>query len=110
MDSYIQKVAEELAITLSRKNKDYAPTDEFSNFRMAGNLAGLTEWDAILIQIGIKFSRLQSLVAEGVGRAEYEGVRDTLMDLAGYCVIGAANQDIGQAPPRNPTWLVEPGD
>lgn len=93
MTTHIQNAVNELATTLARKNSDYAPTDEFSNFRLAAHLAGLKPWDAMLIQIGIKYSRLMNLVSEGVGHSEYEGVRDTLMDLAGYAVIAAGYQD-----------------
>lgn len=100
MSSYIQTAAKQLVDTLARKNSDYAPTDEFSNFRMAAELAGLQAWDAMLIQIGIKYSRLMNLVSEGVGSAEFEGVRDTLMDLAGYAVIAAGYQDSTHEPLR----------
>lgn len=89
MPEYIQKAAEELVSTLSRKNKDYAPTDEFSNFRGAAELAGIGTWDAMLVQIGIKYTRLQGL-ADGLSSPEYESVRDTLLDLAGYSIIAAA--------------------
>jgi hypothetical protein len=94
LTSYIQNVAHELATTLSKKNSDYAPTDEFSNFRMAAELPGIDMFDVMLGQIGIKYTRLMSLV-QGVlyEGAEYEGVRDTLVDLAGYAVIAAAYLD-----------------
>lgn len=93
MTERIEKVANELAVTLSRKNKDYAPTDEFSNFTLAGELAGLLAWDAILVQIGIKYGRLLNLVSAGISQPEYESIRDTLVDLAGYSVIAAAYLD-----------------
>lgn len=117
MTTHIQNAVNELATTLARKNSDYAPTDEFSNFRMAGELAGLQAWDAILIQIGIKYTRLMNLVSDGVGHSEYEGVRDTLMDLAGYAVIAAGYQDSqnrdrdAKVSPLNnvKTWIVPLG-
>lgn len=93
MTTHIQNAVNELATTLARKNSDYAPTDEFSNFTLAAELAGLQAWDAVLIQIGIKYSRLMNLVSDGVSAPEYESVRDTLMDLAGYAVIAAGYQD-----------------
>lgn len=89
MAEYIQNAANELATVLSRKNKDYAPTDEFSNFSMAGELAGVTAWEAMLVQIGIKYTRLLGLV-DGRSEPEFESVRDTLLDLAGYAVIAGA--------------------
>lgn len=114
--TYIANTVSELARTLGRKNADYAPTDEFSNFRLAGELAGVTAFDAMLIQIGIKYSRLLALNS---GEPEYESFRDSLVDLAGYAVITAAwldkeNNDSEapeRTPVRHPHWYVEePGD
>lgn len=96
--SHTQRAAKDLVDILGKKNSDYAPSGEFSNFELAGQLAGLTAWDAILIQIGIKYTRLTSLVVEGVNSSNFEGVRDTLQDLAGYSLIGVGYQDSLQEP------------
>lgn len=108
---HIDSAANELACTLRGKNRDYAPTTEFSNFEEAAKLAGVEVMQSILLQIGIKYSRLMSL-AGGDGKPNFESVRDTLMDLAGYSVIGAAKLDQEQSenpdvPVRlAPSWVV----
>lgn len=126
--SYIQRVAGELKDTLSRKGSDYAPTDEFSNFMEAARLPNLLPLDVMLGQLGIKYSRLLSLHPEGA--SEYEGYRDSLIDLAGYAVIAAAwldrEKEDAEAPAplhqathcdgrsglakHLPHWFVEAGD
>ncbi len=83
--NYIKDAAISLADTLSRKNKDYAPTTEFSNFEEAAALAGLLPFDAMMIQIGIKYTRLKGLMKDG--EPEFESMQDTLLDLAGYAII-----------------------
>lgn len=102
MTSRIQGVAEELKLTLSRKNHDYATTDEFSNFVTAAELPGLNPFDVMLGQLGIKYSRLLGLNNEG--EPEFESFRDTLIDLAGYAIITAAwldkEKDESEAPMR----------
>lgn len=89
MTSYIQEAAKSLVETLAKKNADYAPTDEFSNFRMAAEFAGLLPWDAMLIQIGIKYTRIMGLSKEGA-TPENESLKDSLRDLAGYALIAQA--------------------
>ena len=89
---YIPAVVEQLRLTLKGKNEDYAPTTEFSNFEQAASLVGVSPRLAIMLQIGIKYSRLTSLI-ESDAEANYEGIRDTLMDLAGYSMIAVAHMD-----------------
>lgn len=86
--SYIQRVAGELKDTLSRKNHDYTTTDEFSNFTEAARLPGVMPFDVMLGQLGIKYSRLLSL--NKGSDPEFESLRDSFVDLAGYAVIAAA--------------------
>lgn len=89
---YIPAVVEQLRLTLKSKNEDYAPTTEFSNFEQAAALVGVSPRLAIMLQIGIKYSRLTSLI-ESDAEANFEGIRDTLMDLAGYSMIAVAHMD-----------------
>lgn len=79
----------DLAAILSRKNEDYAPSDEFSNFSMAAQFAGITVIESIKSQLGIKWTRLESLFEPGKV-AMNESIEDNLMDLAGYAIILAA--------------------
>ncbi len=79
----------DLAALLSRKNEDYAPGDEFSNFSLAAQFAGITTEESIKSQLGIKWTRLESLFESGKVAAN-ESIEDNLMDLAGYAIILAA--------------------
>lgn len=83
--SYIEAAALEALRVMKGKNQDYAPTTEFSNFERAAEFAGVTVEEAILVQIGIKITRLE---AQHDGReANYETVDDTLLDLQNYTNI-----------------------
>tara|TARA_Y200000002_G_C22276673_1_gene494486 strand:- start:73 stop:333 length:261 start_codon:yes stop_codon:yes gene_type:complete len=68
----IQKEALELFI---KKNKDYG--DAFSEYGTIG----------VLVRIGDKIRRMQSITATGVNLVEDEKLRDTLIDLHNYAAM-----------------------
>jgi hypothetical protein len=68
----IQKEALELFI---KKNKDYG--DAFSEYGTIG----------LLVRIGDKIRRMQSITATGVNLVEDEKLRDTLIDLHNYAAM-----------------------
>lgn len=68
----IQKEALELFI---KKNKDYG--DAFSEYGTIG----------VLVRIGDKIRRMQSITANGVNLVEDEKLRDTLIDLHNYAAM-----------------------
>jgi hypothetical protein len=68
----IQKEALELFI---KKNKDYG--DAFSEYGTIG----------VLVRIGDKIRRMQSITANGVNLVEDERLRDTLIDLHNYAAM-----------------------
>lgn len=91
--SSIQRSAELLAETLRGKNQDYtADRGEFFNFQKAAEIANTVPFDVMIGQIGIKVTRLESLV-RGISAGQTpnnEGLKDTLLDLAGYSIIAHA--------------------
>lgn len=87
-NSYIAASAEHLAETLTKKNSDYAPTGEFSNFEKAADAAGISVTQLITAQIAIKMTRIEKLI--GQADALNEPLVDSFLDLAGYAVIGHA--------------------
>lgn len=93
--SRISAVAAELMDTLIKKNSDYAPTTEFSNFEESARFADITPFELILAQIGIKYSRIRKLNGTTLDPS-FESLRDSLVDLAGYAVIAAAWLDMVQ--------------
>lgn len=88
-NSYIAASAEHLAETLTKKNSDYAPTGEFSNFERAAEAASITPLQLITAQIAIKLTRIESIFGKDL-IVENESLRDSFLDLAGYAAIGHA--------------------
>ena len=85
-------LAPELLETLFKKNLDYVPDENnpFRTFENAAVLAGIDGGERVLIsRLGDKFERLQNLMnSPNPPQVEDEAVADTLMDIAGYALIG----------------------
>lgn len=74
-----------------KKNADYAGTgdDPFSNFRLVGNFVkskGVVEI-GFVTRLSDKFARIGSFVEKGFLEVSDEGVEDTLLDMANYCIL-----------------------
>jgi len=110
-NSYIQASAETLAETLLSKNSDYAPTGEFSNFERAAEFSGARTLGVMLAQIGIKFTRIETLSRDVYNPSpQHESLKDSLLDLAGYAVIAHAYLSANEEPDHkyvDPSWLVQ---
>lgn len=70
------------------KNQGYSANnpDAFANFRLAEGM-GLTPVQGVLVRLGDKFARVQSLAANPTNDRVSESMRDTLMDLSAYALI-----------------------
>ena len=70
------------------KNKGYSANDPdaFANFRLAEGM-GLTPVQGVLVRLGDKFARVQSLAKNPENDMVGESMRDTLMDLSAYVLI-----------------------
>lgn len=93
--SEIQKSVKLLADTLVGKNQDYtASRGEFYNFQKTAEFVGggADPLFVMLTQLGIKVTRLDSLLLGGHDQVttNFEGIKDTLLDLAGYAIIAHA--------------------
>ncbi len=84
-DPRFYALLEEIAALHSRKNHDYAPSEEpLANFRMAEKL-GVPPWKGVLVRMSDKWSRIQQL---SNGKSpKNESLRDSLIDLAVYALI-----------------------
>lgn len=71
----LKTVQEEAAKLFERKNKDYG--DAFANYGIIG----------ILVRMGDKISRLQSITTKQVSLINTESLRDTLIDLHNYSAM-----------------------
>ncbi len=74
----IQLEAREL---FSKKNKDYG--DAFATYGPVG----------VLVRIGDKIQRLQSITKSGITLVEDEKIRDTLIDLHNYAAMAIMLMD-----------------
>lgn len=75
-----KEITEKMAETYERKNNDYG--DSFSrSVEEFGPIAGV-------VRISDKFSRLKSLiVTKNEQKVNDESVKDTLLDMASYCIM-----------------------
>jgi len=77
-----------LKATHAGKSKDYgcpSGTDPLANIRNGAKFVGIPEWKAAMVRLSDKVTRLGTFNA--TGRLEYEGVEDTLLDLASYSLL-----------------------
>ncbi|MEI0843565.1 nucleotide modification associated domain-containing protein [Brachyspira pilosicoli] len=81
-DKYLSTIyggsCEELKGTLIKKNRDYG-----SSFDKSVNKFG---WIYVAIELDKKKNRLHSLL-KNKEKPNYESIEDTLLDIAGYCVL-----------------------
>ena len=73
--SQMEKVQKEGLELFKRKNADYG--DAFANYGVVG----------VLVRMGDKISRLQSITAKSVSLVNTESLRDTLIDLHNYSAM-----------------------
>ena len=73
--SQMEKVQKEGLELFKRKNADYG--DAFANYGVVG----------VLVRMGDKISRLQSITTKSVSLVNTESLRDTLIDLHNYSAM-----------------------
>ena len=84
MQNKIKKVCARLEETLLAKNADYG--NSFASSR----LTNTTTRERILIRLDDKFARLASLLERDPA---FESIEDTILDIAGYCVLFLCSED-----------------
>jgi len=71
----------------SRKNSDYAGSqDPLSNFRRAEQF-GIPAWKGALVRMSDKWSRIVTLATKEQAEVRDESFEDTLIDLAVYSLL-----------------------
>lgn len=79
-------VLDELRDLHLRKCMDYgADEDAFSNISSSADVVNVPAWAGCMIRISDKMHRIRSYFRRG--RTEFDGVEDTLLDMASYAVI-----------------------
>lgn len=68
------------------KSRDYGSAhDPLANIRNGAEFVGIEPWRAAMVRLSDKVTRLATF--NRTGRLEYEGVEDTLLDLASYALL-----------------------
>ena len=79
-------VLEEIESLHLRKTLDYGQDDDaLSNIRSSADVINVPSWAGCILRISDKMHRLKSYFRRG--RCEFDGVDDTLQDIAAYAVI-----------------------
>lgn len=74
------------------KSADYgSEEDPLANIRQGAEAVGIEPWRGCFLRMMDKVQRLKTYCSRGT--LANEGVRDTLLDLASYCLIGAILHD-----------------
>lgn len=90
----MKRVQEEGLSLFMRKNQDYG--DAFANYGVVG----------VLVRMGDKIQRLQSITKTGINLVKTESLRDTLLDLHNYSAMALMlldndNFDVKDMTPRS---------
>jgi hypothetical protein len=84
-DVIVDHLAESIAETIKKKNKDYG-----NSFEKMIDKYGMV---ALLIRFQDKFGRLDSIVLKGQAvEVKDESIEDTLLDIAGYAILELARR------------------
>ena len=68
------------------KSRDYgSETDPLANIRNGAEFVGIESWKGAMVRLSDKVTRLATF--NRTGSLTYEGVEDTLMDLASYSLL-----------------------
>ena len=80
------EITEQMKSIMFAKGNDYANDDRLSNFKLAGNISGLSPELNCLSLIATKVARLGVLLNNDK-TPNNESVNDSLLDLANYTVL-----------------------
>lgn len=79
-------VLQEIADLHVRKSLDYGvDEDALANIRAGGEAIGVEPWKGCVLRISDKMQRLKAFCRRGT--CEFDGVEDTLADIAAYAAI-----------------------
>lgn len=86
-----RKFCDEMIAVTIKKNADYTgkSDDPFANFSNVKSCGGATPEQGFLIRMNDKSMRISSFVEKGELLVKDETVKDTLLDLANYCILMA---------------------
>lgn len=93
----VLKVLDEAGNLHLRKSLDYgADEDALRNIKEGADLINVPSWQACLIRIADKMSRMRAYCRRG--EVEFDGVEDNLLDIVSYAAIALAEYRRENAP------------
>lgn len=84
-----QELLQQMSETQKRKNAGYAGQDNpdaWANFRLSQTF-GVSPFIGCLVRMSDKFIRVGNLIKNPKNEQVGESIKDTLLDLANYCLI-----------------------
>jgi hypothetical protein len=94
-------VLDEIRTLHERKSQDYGDDeDPLANIRNGADAIGIEPWKGCLLRIADKMQRMRSVCRSG--RCEFDGIEDTLLDIAAYSAIALVvyREQAGHTPSR----------
>lgn len=91
-------ICKELEMLLERKNRNYGDAVFFPPYL----IPQFGRFGAVLVRMSDKIKRLGNLASKNDTDAVGESLRDTLLDLAGYAIIGAMILDDNEQSKKAP--------
>lgn len=82
----LEEFQNSMFLTILAKGNDYANSDRLSNFKLAGQIAGITAEQQCLSLIATKVARVSNLINSD-RKPENEAITDSLLDLANYAFL-----------------------
>ena len=80
------EITEKMKVIMLSKGNDYANEDRLSNFKLAGNICGLSPKRNCLSLIATKVARLGVLL-KNESEPNNESIEDSLIDMANYTLL-----------------------
>ena len=85
-EEYLENIFSKIREIQLKKGNDYANTDRLSNFKLAGNICGITPELNCLSLIATKVARLGVLLS-GEKTPDNESIIDSVDDLISYSIL-----------------------
>lgn len=85
-EKHLEHIFSKMREIMLKKGNDYATQDRLSNFKLAGNICGISPEIQCLSLIATKVARL-SVLLHNQNKPNYESISDSIIDLINYSAL-----------------------
>lgn len=85
-EKHLEHIFSKMREIMLKKGNDYATQDRLSNFKLAGNICGISPEIQCLSLIATKVARL-SVLLNNQNKPNYESISDSIIDLINYSAL-----------------------